>query len=405
MQKERNRHLTIFSIKMPSAFLDVVLGASARIAAAQTKLFDQERQNTVRVFSNTFNAPKRMGDEEVVTVFQVLGSLPHLERLELNRSNFRCNTLVLPALALARALQRARCLKDLLLAGIRLSGSSAEMMILAEAVLHHSSLKRLFINDCHPTHGSATLAPFLHAATTNPRLETLTVSHTTWAGHALYPVNHEVSCLKSLRLSGALCLDPTECLHLIESLQFSKTLKELRISDCALSPGIGTAVANLIARNQVLEEVVLELTMLIDSLPIAQALVSNTNLKRLELLVHCPESSAFQCFSTSLFADAMSINCYMHYFCLRSSLRSLSNPRLDFFLRLNRCGKRHLLEHPKRPLATEDWVDAIAANSTDVSILYYILLLNPALCQGNPVVGKTRVQSLPRRRCKRNRLE
>lgn len=354
---------------MPSAFLDVVLGASARIAAAQTKLFDQERQDTVRVFSNRFNAPKQMGNEELVSVFQVLGSLPNLERIELNRSNCRCSTLVLPALALARALQRARCLKDLLLSGIRVSGSSAEMMVLAEMVLHHSSLKRLFITDCHPTPGSATLAPFLHAAAINPRLETLTVSHTKWAGQALYPVNHEVSCLKSLRLSGSLCLGPTECLHLVESLQFSKTLKEVHISECALCPGIGTAVGNLIAGNQVLEEVVVELTRLIDSLPIAQALVSNTNLKRLELLVHFPESPAFQCFSTSLFADAMSMNCYMQYFCLRSSLRSPPNPRLDFFLRLNRCGKRHLLEHPKGPLRTEDWIDAITANRDRKSVV------------------------------------
>ena len=366
-------------------FHDLVIGGSLRIALAGLHQFDSDVQDTLRIIPKPFDAPRQMADEHVVAVFEQLGALHHLERLELvGTSGPKQKVLVVPAKALTLALQRSRFLKDLLIVGVRVSGSTSDVARLANAVLNHSSLNRMFITDLHSTPGSATLAPFLHAASSNPRVETLAVRHTNWAGQSLYPLNYKACRLKSLRLRGDLCLQAFEWLHFLESLQLTSTLTELRISDCVTSAGVGSAVARLLVAHQSLEDVVLEVATLADTLPICWSLGSNHTLKRLELLAYHRESSSTEAAVISLFADVIGRNFTLMHFLLRTPASALTCPRLDFFLRLNRCVKRALLEQPVKSPRTADWVDALASNTSDVSIMYYILQLNPSLCQLNP---------------------
>jgi hypothetical protein len=366
-------------------FLDVIIGGSIRAAIAGLKNYNSsEYQDTIRVFSRSFDAPRRMEEKDAIHVFHSIGICSNLVRLEICSPIDSPRYLELPALAIAESLLQSsnnRSLKDLLLTRVRLSGGSSDMNSLAYAMANHKSINRLFISDCHPQHQSASMSEFLRAAATNPQLESLVVRDVPWAGEALCSLEHESSCLESIRVEGPQCIGPIAWVHFVENLRFNGALKELRITACVLCPGMGLIIARVLAVHKVLEDLVLEFQTMAETVPVCRALASNTVLKRLDLHVYSPGSDSKQRLVISLFAETMSQNYTMQYFSLRSADSSFSSPLLEFYLRLNRCANRKHLLQSERPPAAKEWVGTIMVNRNDVSIIYYILHLNPSLCQ------------------------
>ncbi|CAB9505679.1 expressed unknown protein [Seminavis robusta] len=391
-------------------YLDVVLGGSIRAILIALKGYNKppQRKDTIRVFSRSFDAPRRMKEVEVIHVFEMIGSCSNLMRLELC-SPFcdRRQRLKLPAAAIARCLlaSSSGCLEDLLLKRVQVSGEWSDMRDLTFAMLNHQSMKRLYITDSHPTQGSANLVPFLRAAVTNPRLESVALSDVSWAGQALCPLDHESSTLTSIRVRGAQCLGPIEWIQFVDNLRFNGALKELRITACALCPGFGATIARVLAVHPVLEEVILEFKDMEDTVPICWALATNTVLTRLDLLVYSPGADVKQRLITSMFADTMKQNYTLHHLSLRSATSWLSCPRLDFYLRLNRCADRANLLQRQTQMTAKEWVDMLFKNRHDLSVLYYLLMLNPSLClETESGASKKKLPPMAGRSRKRKRL-
>lgn len=395
---------------MPPSFLDIELYASSRATVAQLKQFEPSRHDAVRLFKKF--APRQLDCYGIVTAFEAIGDLPNLRRLELcakanymycqyhhnysgtgssvvgdGNSSHGNGITDLPVQALTKCLQRSLHLKDLLMDRVELCGDTPDLQALADVVRTHPTLERVYINECNASPQAVPLNVLLEAAAANPHVKTLSATHCNWVGigATLRRLGALTQGLESLRLKGPLThADPTDWLHFAQGLQHNTSLKEVKITSCQVPAGVGIAMARLIKCNKALEKFAIEMQAIQDIVPLCCALATNDTLNALEVMVQSPGPAALQQAVTNLLARAMRSNYTLANLSLCSPTAMISNPTLEFYLRLNRSGeRRHWVTRGAFEMSKSEWMDILAAHAQDLTTLHYILTLNPTLVVGS----------------------
>ena len=339
---------------------------------------------TLSVLSPHPNVRRRMNDEEMVATFQKMGELPSMTRLEL-RYDPNYTSFYLPAAALTAVLRAAKHLTYLMLGGVWMSGNEAEIKALAEAFREHEFLNRIYFTNCRPTVGSAALWPILEALASNPNVQHVCLGYLSWLVNSPFHLCDKGSTWQSLRLIGTGIVRPDSFKRISQALETNHHLTEvLRISECPLPAGSGSALAKLLSTNKSLTDIYFEFMTPQELFPICRALYAkNRSLKRVHLLVYQPGSPKHQALLADVFARTLSRNDNIEHLTLHSPYSFITNLTLEYFLRLNRAGRRQLLQNSSSR-SPASWVNALIANRNDLHVIHYILSLNPSLCQLTP---------------------
>jgi hypothetical protein len=72
----------------------------------------------------------------------------------------------------------------------------------------------------------------------------------------------------------------------------------------------------------------------------------------------------------------LSVQCRINYTTVSLSEHS----DINFYLKLNKIGRYHLLKNAQTNATDHDWLDAIVASKNDVPTIFYWLQHNPSLC-------------------------
>jgi hypothetical protein len=368
-----------------------------------------------------------VSDEELIAIFGIIGSLPRIRELRIE-----FDELPLPAQALRNALACPTSkLRYLALEDVRLSGSIRDFQDVAEAVRKSTSLRTFRMYRCGPAHDTrATLDPIIAALSDVPTLKDITLSSTHLSDRALGTLgrSHSLECVSLDHMSisglplGELCRSQSikelkfwgmpeindDVSYLTFALNNNPCLKMLRLRYCHLNEESGVKISQMISENTVLESLSLEnidwksfggpfqqafernntlksLSMSIDvkglnmednAVKLAAGLENNTSLRKLRLMFRDIDADAIRQAYLGPVSKLLQKNYTLESLYLNSSALILSE-EIDFLLKLNRTGKRHLLRDDTATKA--DFMDMLAANSEDVSITHYVLTMNPAL--------------------------
>ncbi|CAB9514166.1 expressed unknown protein [Seminavis robusta] len=348
-----------------------------------------------------------MPDEEIIQIFQAVGQLPHLTtfRISFSFQRFRqLPVLPLPSQALLATLQAAQGLETLTLDEVRfVFQNNEDLEALAQTLQQAPNLKNVTLFNCFPVEpppllpppnlrgmmpveeAPSTLPPDPLAAALSriPNLQELNLIFTL-EGPAWISALLRQSCnspsLKILRINvpdGSFLGGGDPIRNMCQSLQNSQsTLKELSIR-CPLDDDGGRALARALSspHNTSLQELYIQMKSYQHAIPIAQALITNKRLKSFELRVWTggdrgPLLEAYEAMVPH--------NAVIEQLIIDNGRLGLT-PLIDFFLELNRAGRRGLLENGDK-LEKSSWIDFLIRFHPNASVLFYTLSLNPSLC-------------------------
>jgi len=370
--------------------------------------------------------------QECLALIQTVSSRPNLQRISLTSEEF--SSYSLPITMLSELLTLSATITAIQLGTIALSGTVHDFATLAESFRNQPTLKELraccWLSEETRMNGM-TLDPLVQAMATSRSLESI-YFHPTF----LLSSGGSTEVLSSATL-GMLCTCPN--------------LRVLNIGNCNLNDDHVTAMAitTLAAQHDsVLTELHLT-TGLAErgSRALADCLRANTTkLTALSIFnttvddtdgtsddsevdsnngggddaedYHAHMARALQVNqslqhfvlhgrkltmgSQKAFVEMMRKNCTLE----RISLVELEDDiqaEMDMFTRLNRCGRKRLLqqlnnETPERRL---DWIDTMSLVSNELDCLFYLLSIKPSLCElptpsGSHSAASTRVGSMKR---------
>lgn len=177
--------------------------------------------------------------------------------------------------------------------------------------------------------------------------------------------------------------DPIQ--QMCQALQSNTTLRELSIR-CPLDADGAAYLADALNGSKSdcrLEELYIQLKNYAYAIPIAEALHTNKNMTWFELRVWTggDRNPLLKALERMLIDNT----------CMQSI--TIDNGRLgltlsiDFYLALNKSGRKKLLEGGDK-LTKEVWVDYLVGWSSNLSGLFYVLSLNPSLCEQNGKIMK-----------------
>jgi hypothetical protein len=353
---------------------------------------------------------------EVLVLFEALGTRPQLTKLFLGFH--RRHYARLPLQALSLALIQASRLTTLEVRGLQLDGTQSDFTTLAASLQNHPSLEEIKISNCQiPAHTSASspdnysdndehsapLDALVRALTTISSLRRINIQSSTQ--DSLGKIKHDTL--------GLLC-QATNNLHAIGLLGFtfdeqhlislsnglcsgssssSSSLKELYLGNIRLGTQGDAALARILQRPQQqpqadtndgpnnhllvpttsLEYLDLQFQDFESPVEIALALVHNTTLRH--FFVHGNLTSISQ----QTFARAIQHNYYLKSLELMNGSVHLAEIR--FYLSMNTLGRAQLLlEGTNNMSNSHEWVDKLISQRDNVSALFYLLSMNPLLC-------------------------
>ena len=368
-----------------------------------------------------------VSDEELIVIFGIIGALPNIQELRIE-----FDELPLPAQALRNALSCPTSrLRYLALEDVRVSGSLDDFEDVADAIQRSSSLKTVRMYRCGPAEDTrATLDPIISALASVPTLKDVTLSSTHCSDEALgvlgesksleiVALDHMTICglslsqlcrsrsIKDLRFWGMPELND-DATFLSSALASNQSLKMLRIRHCNLQQESGVQLAEMIDRNTTLESLSLEnmhwkdfgeplhkslavnkslrsLSLSMDgkeinirenAAKVTAGLEQNTSLRKFRLLLRDMDGHDVREAFLGPFTKLLETNYTLESLYLNSGIIDLGDD-INFFLKLNRSGKRHLLRDENSTKA--EFMDMLASHSEDLSITHYVLTMNPAL--------------------------
>lgn len=317
----------------------------------------------------------RVTQEEMVDVFQAAGVLSNLKTLVL--TDFEDNAL--PVKCLADFIHNAQELHTLRLDSIRITGNRVDMDDLCASLMTHPSLEEIYLSGCIPADETTILEPIARSIANIHSLKLVEIVETSfppsgaWTGGSLAELCRSDS-LEVLRVRGIRFLMDEDILLMAKALNSNKAMKQLWLLSCELGfQGVGpTAIAEMLRNNSSLE--ILGLNRLCfnrHAMIIADALKANSSLRGLHLCLRDGLSSEVR----DYYANIVEEN-----YALEKVSGGLigSDSQVEFFLRLNRAGRKTLLQDEN--CAKKKWITALESQSNDVSALYYLLSRKPSLC-------------------------
>ena len=247
---------------------------------------------------------------------EAIGAIPTLERLILRHNNLGSPQGFVPAMT--SAVEGARCLTCLELHWTHVSPvTSSDLESLANAIQRCKELQTLTLKG-NQTNESTVQA--FNTVLTNKTLKKLCIGNVTSAAFRPFlddfPSN---STLETLKIIFRDSVEDSTCERLADIFIPSRSLKSLLLLSCNLpDPCFGE--------------------------------------KGQQHLLRLAEN-----------------NCYIR----EMTVAGASNTSIDFFVRLNCAGRRKLFQEGA---VRTDWVDVMSCLVEDLDSLFYVLLLNPALC-------------------------
>lgn len=314
--------------------------------------------------------------EEIPYLLEEIGCMcPNLCRVDL--TNFEETPVSVESLV--RLVTNVEQLQVLRLDTVRISCESQnDFDALEEALEQHISLQEIQFVGCRPSEGTPTLEPLARAIAKTPTLQVVEIAETTfppsgaWTGDALGELCRSTS-LRILRVRGVRFLSDADIVLMAKVLETNHVMEELWLLSCELGfAGIGpAAIAEMLRYNTKLH--ILGLNRLCFSehaLTIAEALQYNSALRGLHLCMMDGLTSRVQ----NRFAYLLEKN-----YVLEKVSGGCFASEVDLYLRLNKAGRRNLLEDSN--CTKQQWINVLEKQNDDLSALFYLLSKNPCLCQ------------------------
>ena len=356
----------------------------------------------------------RIPEDSVVAIFQALGGLTNMSRLEVSGDG-RFGGLYLPARAMTAALQQQKpqmeggnqqsqqsCLQSLRLGNVILTSnrrhnsdiptsSNRSMEELAAALQNLPSLTSIDLVRCRAefntggdNYGEISLEPLVQAVASIPTMEQAmlceTIISSSRTGNYLAALCKSPS-IQKLWWKTMPDMNDTHITSMVEQLlnnTHSTKLTELTIRSHGLGQQAGQAIADLLVHNTTLEVIHLDLDRAEYGLGIAQALLTNTSLKCLDVWAWGGDISPHSRAITKVFTHMLLSNRVLQFLTFQGL--DWTNPEIDFYLRLNRAGRQCLLEHFDKK---SNWTRALVKHKDDLDVCFYFLSLNPNIIPVN----------------------
>jgi len=399
--------------------LNLVLGHSVR--TAQTAMERGKDASIVCLVSPSPRAERRMGDREMIEVFDCMGKIvTKVQRLEIHY--YACNRIWLPAKAMTAFLRasaglgKERCeLSYMLLNGMRFSGPTEDLVELGLAFKDHPTLARIcMFNVASLTPLVTPLNPVMEAMRLNPVLKDVAFRYNNWTSSNLVKFCDEQGKNTTLRLTGkeAFGKEGIDMPPMMHSLKFNTCLKELRVNQCPAIQGCGHIISDMLESNKTLDTLMMELSSFQDMLPIAKVLErQNKTIKSVDLFVTCPRyrsrNNRFRVnhpgrgadtgnmsdsdeedqmdinedpdikAALAAFEKTLETNFKLEALVLNTPGSNHTSALIDLMLKFNRNGRQEILQNERvTPLEV---VGFLERNSADVALVYNLLRTKPPL--------------------------
>ena len=368
-----------------------------------------------------------VSDEELIDIFGIIGALPRIQELRIE-----FDELPLPARALQNVLSCPTSrLRYLALEDVRISGSFGDFEGVADAVKRSTSLRTVRMYRCGPSEDTrATLDPIIAALATVPTLKDVTISSTHCSDEALgmlgdsnslevVALDHMTVCGEPLsQLCGSKSIQDLkfwgmpelndDATFLTSALTSNQALRMLRIRHCHLQQESSNLLAEMIGQNTGLERLSLEnmhwkdfgeplrkafalnhslksfslsidgkdINVSVNATQLVAGLEQNKSLKKFRLLLRDMDGHKVRDAFLTPLTKLLQTNVTLENLFINSGILDLGED-INFLLKLNRTGKRHLLRDENA--TKHQFVDMLADHSEDMSIIHYVLTMNPAL--------------------------
>lgn len=336
-----------------------------------------------------------VNQHDLANIFRALAQLGHLKTIVI--SDFE--QVALPASCLTMLMRHSLQLSALRLDAVLISGSREEVRDLADVLQCHPALEDICFSGCASANeerddveesendsSQPFLWPIAKAIAKIPTLTMVEIVETSfppsgaWTGECLSELSKSES-LKILRVRGIRFLGDGDIALIARSLHFNNALKELWILACELGLDGGSgpeAIAEMLRINTSLEILGLNrLSFNEHAIVIADALKNNRSLRGLHLCLRDGFTARiYKSYATLLLEHNYVLEKINGGF--MGSHAAGDEAQIDFYLRMNRNGRRSLLQNDNA--TREQWLDALCLQSDDVSALFYLLSRNPSLC-------------------------
>lgn len=328
----------------------------------------------------------RIPEHLALSVFQALSRLTMMERLEVSGDG-RFGGLFLPVQAMSIVLKhRPQKLVSLRLGNVILTSRNptaalrnADMQALAQSLRKLPCLTTIDLVRCRSetlAEGQAvTLQPIVQAISSMPKLQQAMFCETSIspAGTGLYLGELCKSrSIQKLWWKGMPGMNDTHIELMAKLLLTNTTLRELTIRSHGLGQTAGEAIANLLRQNTTLQVINLDLDQGEYGLVLAEALKTNTSLQCLDVWAWNGEENSSTI--TQAFTEMLRCNTLLKFLTFQGL--DWNNPQVDFYLRLNRAGRQHLLRWTENRRL---WAEALIKHKEDFGLIYHLLSLNPSI--------------------------
>lgn len=323
-----------------------------------------------------------ISNDQAIHFFQLLVStLPKLRRLELFPGVGGYNAV--PIEALGVAIGHAHNLQSLYLYHIELSGEGGNFISLAENLQRHSSLKEFCIIDCQITENEISnehaFEPILRALGTISTLQVVAL----WASEddslgrlsngSLATLCQSTSIQRLMLLKFN--LQDQDIGQMFDALSTNQSMKRIYMS-CSLKEQGSNRLVKMLQSNSTMQKLKLDLDSLDKPkclLKVAEALETNTSLNYLKLCGGTINTEIEQAFLQMLEKKNFSLETL-----LLPSVGSDLTAQMDFYLKVNRSGFRHIIR--EGTAHRSKWVEALISTNDDLDTSFYFLSMNPSLC-------------------------
>ena len=385
----------------PLTVFELSLDASSDITGltnAVRSLSSSVQEVRVDIY-NSFTS--RWREEGVRNLFEVLGGVPHLQKIEFY--GLRIFPYVMPITMAERTLAKASSLQEFSLVGVNLTAATPlEFREFSSTLRQHSSLKVFGLDNCRlqderngPTLDEAIVSSLVEI----PSLEKVVIramETSMWGTLSCSSVASLCSSktLKNLELfvfsnCGSSFL--REMAKTLISHNETSQLEDVSISGCLGGVQGAELISKMIRTNTKLKSLELHLRDRSEDddeagiVNLSSALAKNKTLEKFQL--HGATDKAGSTATRKAFLQMLQSN-YTLLHGVQVFHPGFLRPDNELYLKLNQLGRGRLLEDDN--VDRREWVDMLTQVTDDIDCLYHLLRTNPLLCGATATEDKAK---------------
>lgn len=352
---------------------------------------------------NSFTS--RWEEEGVRNLFQVLGDVPHLQKIEFY--GLRIFPYVMPITMAERTLSRATTLQEFSLVGVNLTASSdpSEFQHFSTTLRQHPSLKVFGLDNCRlrdertgPTLDEAIVAALVEI----PSLEKVIIRAMETSMWGTLSCSSVASLCSSTTLKNLELFVFSNCgssflnemaRTLIEHKDVSQ-LEEVSISGCLGGVKGAQMISKMIRTNTKLKSLELHLRERSEEedeaaiIDLSTALGKNKSLEKFQL--HGATNKGGSVETRKAYLHMLQSN-YSLVHGVQVFHPGFLRPHNELYLKLNQVGRGRLLGDVNNE--KKEWVNTLVQVTDDIDCLYYLLHTNPLLCEVSSTMERARCET------------